>query len=80
MRGILILLGIVALILIVLLSLGMISFGQERAAQLPSVKIEGGQTPKFDVEVGKVDLTTTNKTVEVPTLQVEKAPAAAPVQ
>ena len=81
MRGILILLGIVALVVIVLLSLGMISFDQERAAQLPSVKIEGGQTPKFDVDVGRVDVTTTNKTVEVPTLQVEKAaPAPAPAQ
>ncbi len=81
MRGILILLGIVALVVIVLLSLGMISFDQERAAQLPSVTIEGGQAPKFDVDVGRVDVTTTNKTVEVPTLQVEKAaPAPAPAQ
>ena len=81
MRGILILLGIVALVVIVLLSLGMISFDQERAAQLPSVTIEGGQAPKFDVDVGRVDVTTTNNTVEVPTLQVEKAaPAPAPAQ
>lgn len=81
MRGILILLGIVALVVIALLSLGMISFDQERAAQLPSVTIEGGQAPKFDVDVGRVDVTTTNKTVEVPTLQVEKAaPAPAPAQ
>lgn len=76
MRGILILLGIAALIVIVLLALGMISFDQEQSAQLPTVKIEGGQAPKFDVDVGKVDVTTTNKTVEVPTLQVEKATGA----
>ncbi len=81
MRGILILLGIAALIVIALLALGMISFDQERSAQLPTVKIEGGQAPKFDVDVGRVDVTTTNKTLEVPTLQVEKAaPATPPAQ
>ncbi len=68
MRTILVALGLAALILVALMSFGMVSIDQTRPAVV--------QAPEFKADVGKVELGTTNKTVEVPTLQVEKAEGA----
>ncbi|MBB5699013.1 hypothetical protein [Sphingomonas yantingensis] len=68
MRTILVALGLAALILAGLMVTGMVSIDQTRPAVV--------QAPKFKADVGKVELGTTNKTVEVPTLQVEKADGA----
>lgn len=68
MRTILVALGLVALILAGLMVTGMVSIDQTRPAVV--------QAPEFKAEVGKVELGTTNKTLEVPTLQVEKAEGA----
>ncbi|KQN07252.1 MULTISPECIES: hypothetical protein [unclassified Sphingomonas] len=72
MRAILAILGLVALIGAGLMALGFISIDQTRTAALPSVKVEGGQAPKFDVDVSKVEVGTVNRTVEVPAISVEK--------
>ncbi len=72
MRTLLVLIGVAALILVGLMSLGFVSLDQTRTAALPTVKLEGGQTPKFDVDVGKVDVGTVNRTVEVPAISVER--------
>ncbi len=90
MRFLLVLIGLAALVFVVLLSLGMVTF-QTSPGTLPSVAVQGGKAPEFKAEVGKIELGTTNKTVEVPavttttktiavpTLQVEKpANAQAP--
>lgn len=68
MRTILVALGLAALILAGLMVTGMVSIDQTRPAVV--------QAPEFKADVGKVELGTTNKTVEVPTLQVEKADGA----
>lgn len=68
MRTILVALGLAALILAGLMVSGMVSIDQTRPAVV--------QAPEFKAEVGKVELGTTNKTLEVPTLQVEKADGA----
>ncbi|WP_294262427.1 hypothetical protein [uncultured Sphingomonas sp.] len=68
MRTILVALGLAALILAGLMVTGMVSIDQTRPAVV--------QAPEFKADVGKVELGTTNKTVEVPTLQVEKAEGA----
>ncbi len=68
MRTILVALGLVALILAGLMVTGMVSIDQTRPAVV--------QAPEFKADVGKVELGTTNKTLEVPTLQVEKAEGA----
>jgi hypothetical protein len=68
MRTILVALGLAALILAGLMVTGMVSIDQTRPAVV--------QAPEFKAGVGKVELGTTNKTVEVPTLQVEKADGA----
>lgn len=68
MRTILVALGLAALILAGLMVTGMVSIDQTRPAVV--------QAPEFEADVGKLELGTTNKTVEVPTLQVEKADGA----
>lgn len=77
MRTLLVLVGIAALVLLAGMATGFINIDQTRTASLP--RIEGGQAPKFEAEVGKIDLGTENKTVQVPTLEVQK-PADAPQQ
>jgi hypothetical protein len=57
---------------------GLINLNQTRDAKLPSVAVEGGQLPKFDADVAKVDVGTKNETVELPKVDVgttkEKVP------
>ena len=73
------LLGLIVLVLII----GglLIAFGLWRPAfisgSLPTVAVEGGKAPEFKPNLPKVDLTITNKTIAVPSLQVTQ-PAAAP--
>ena len=68
MRALLVLIGLAVVVLIVLMSLGMVSIGGGR---LPTVAVQPGTAPQVDV--GRIDVGTTNKTVAVPTIQVEKA-------
>ncbi|NJR78672.1 hypothetical protein [Sphingomonas corticis] len=70
MRALLVILGIAALVLLAALALGFVRLDQTQTAQLP--RIEGGQAPKFEADVGRIDVGTENKTVEVPRVSVEK--------
>ncbi|MCM8731023.1 hypothetical protein ACFO8O_08635 [Hephaestia sp. GCM10023244] len=83
MRTLLVLLGLVVVAIVLLMAFGMIDIDQTRTAQLPKVTIEGGQAPQFKADVGGIGVSTENKTVAVPTLEVRKAdnnvaPAPAP--
>lgn len=71
MRALLVLVGLAAIVVIVLMSLGMISIDGGR---LPRVAVQGGEAPKVDV--GKIDVGTVNKTIEVPQVSVTKADQA----
>jgi len=51
---------------------GFVSFNKTRDAQLPTVSVQGGQTPKFEANVATVDVGTKTENVEVPTVHVEK--------
>lgn len=62
MRTLLVLLGIVALVALAGLMTGFIKLDQTQTAQLP----------QFQATVGKVDVGTVNKTVEVPKVDVQK--------
>ena len=64
MRIVLVLLGIVLLVVAALMYFGMISIDQTR----PGVV----QAPQFHADVGKVTLGTEQKTVAVPTINVER--------
>ena len=68
MRAILVLIGLFALVLVALMAFGLVSVG---GGEAPTVTVEGGRAPSVDV--GRIDVGTTNKTVEVPTVSVEKA-------
>ena len=84
-RGLLVFIGLAVVVLVVLMAFGVVSLEQTRTASLPTVRVEGGQAPKFKADVGEVQLGTsqkrvevpevnmTNKTVAVPTVDVEKA-------
>ena len=73
MRGLLVLLGIVVLLAIAALQFGFVSFDQTRPSYV--------QAPAFKADVAKVSVGKETKTVEVPTINVEKpANSAAPAQ
>ena len=93
MRRIILILIIAVVALIVVFKLGLLSFIQQRPAQVPGVEVTsngvtatGGQTPTYKVETGTVAIGTRNATVAVPvpTLEVrgpgdnQAAPAPAP--
>src|SRR3546814_19042657 len=83
MRALLVLLGLAVVAVALLMAFGMIDIDQTKSAQLPKVTIEGGQAPRFQADVGRVDVGTENRTVAVPTIDVRKAdntvaPAPAP--
>ncbi len=80
MRALLVLLGLVVIAIVLLMAFGLIDIDQTRDATLPSVSIEGGQAPQFKADVGSIDVGTENRTVAVPTVNVEKAGDAAPQQ
>ena len=85
MRAILAILGLAAVVAVILMSLGMLNLNM-RSGALPEVKLEGGKAPAVEADVGKVRMGTTektiqvpkvvmeNKVVQVPTVEVEKAP------
>jgi uncharacterized protein YxeA len=64
MRTLLALLGIVALIVIALMYFGFINIDQTRPAVV--------QAPQFKADVARVSVGTENKTVAVPTVDVQK--------
>ena len=70
MRTLLVLVGIAALVVLAGMATGFIKLDQTRTASLP--RIEGGQAPKFEADVGKINVGTENKTVEVPVIDVQK--------
>jgi len=75
MRAILVILGLVAIAVVVLMQLGLLSMS---GGSLPTVAVQPGAAPQVDV--GRVDVGTTTRTVEVPKIQVEKADNAAAAQ
>jgi hypothetical protein len=71
---------ILAVILVIAgLATGLIDINQIRGARAPQiaatgngVTAKGGQAPAFDVETGSVKVGATQKTMTVPTFQVQK--------
>ncbi|MEH3157654.1 MAG: hypothetical protein PGN08_01310 [Sphingomonas taxi] len=64
MRTLLALLGIIALIVVALMYFGFINIDQTRPVVV--------QAPQFKADVARVSVGTENKTVAVPTVNVEK--------
>jgi len=64
MRTLLVLLGVVALVAVAAMYFGLISIDQTRPGSI--------QTPKFQADVARVSVGTENKTVAVPSINVQK--------
>ena len=78
MRKIILVLIIAIVALIAAIQLGLLSFRQDRPAQVPGVEVTsngitatGGQAPSFEVETGTVAVGTRNATVAVPVPTIE---------
>ncbi len=93
MRRIILVLIVAIVALIGAIQLGLLSFKQDRPAQVPGVEVTsngitatGGQTPSFEVETGTFAVGTRSATVAVPVPTIEvrnpndnrAAPAPAP--
>jgi len=78
MRPILIIVLVALVALLAAFGLGLIDIDQTKSGKLPEIKAQGGQLPGFDVKTGKVEVTTTNKTVDVPKVTTEKETVEVP--
>jgi hypothetical protein len=79
LRTIIFVLVIVILVVIAGIATGFLDINQIRGAQTPQISAtgngvtaKGGQAPAFEVETGSVKVGTQQKTVKVPTLEVQK--------
>jgi hypothetical protein len=79
MRAVLFILIIAVLVVIAGIATGFLDINQIRGARPPhiaatgnGVVARGGQAPAFDVETGSVKVGTTQTTVKVPTVVVQK--------
>jgi hypothetical protein len=79
MRILLVLLIIAVLVVIAGVATGYVDINQIRGAKAPQVSVtgngitaRGGQAPAFDVQTGSVRVGTTQTTVKVPALQVQR--------
>jgi hypothetical protein len=80
MRGLLVLIGLIALAVVVLMSVGMLNIQMEQGATMPTVTFnaKGGQLPRIKAETGSIGIGTTNKTVEVPTVEMKNTTVTLP--
>jgi len=79
MRAVLFILIILVLVVIAGVATGFLDINQIRGARTPQISAigngltaKGGQAPAFDVQTGSVKVGTQQKTVRVPTLEVQK--------
>jgi hypothetical protein len=77
MRFLLALVGIAALVVVALVSLGMLKI-DGFAGQLPSVSVAGGKAPEVEAKMATVEFGTANKSVEVPTVGTTTKTIAVP--
>ncbi|MFA6116235.1 MAG: hypothetical protein WC729_19720 [Sphingomonas sp.] len=67
MRALLALVGIAAVVVAILVSLGLLTL-KTTPGSLPSISVNGGAAPSVDANLATVSVGTTNKTIEVPTV------------
>lgn len=66
--------GIIVLLIVVWFAFTMINVDVTEEGALPEVSVDGGQLPKAEVTTGDIDIGTEEKTIEVPTIDVQPAP------
>ena len=79
MRAVIFVLILVILVVIAGIATGFLNINQIRGAQTPQISAtgngvtaKGGQAPAFDVQTGSVKVGTQEKTVKMPTIEVQK--------
>jgi hypothetical protein len=79
MRAVIFILILAVVIIVIAVASGFLDINQIRGAKAPDVTAtkngvtaKGGQAPAFEVETGSVKVGSTQTTVTVPTLQVQK--------
>lgn len=72
MRAILVLLVIVVLIGIGAIALGYVNVTQTKTAALPTISVQGGSAPAFNVQTANVSVGVENHVVQTPTVNVQK--------
>lgn len=72
-RTIAIIVLVVVLLALIAWATGLLDFRAEGALETPKVEVSGGELPSVDVKTADVDVGTKEVTVEVPTVNVEKA-------
>jgi hypothetical protein len=77
MRFLLAVVGIAALVVVALVSLGMLKINTS-AGSLPSINVAGGKAPEVDAKMATVEFGTANKQVEVPTVGTTTKTVAVP--
>ncbi|QIK41151.1 hypothetical protein [Pontivivens nitratireducens] len=63
--------GIIVAVLVVLGLFFFFDLNQTQDGELPNVEVTGGEMPEYDVDAGDVDVGTTERTVTVPTVDLE---------
>ncbi|WP_324260909.1 hypothetical protein U4960_12210 [Altererythrobacter sp. H2] len=58
------------------LALGACDVEQTEEGEMPEIEVEGGNMPEYNVDAPDVDVTTEERTVEVPVIDVEPADAS----
>jgi predicted S18 family serine protease len=71
-RAILVLLILVVLVAIAAIALGYVNVSQTKTASLPSISVQGGSAPAFNVQTANVSVGTENQVVQTPTINVQK--------
>lgn len=77
MRFLLALVGLAALAVVALVSLGMLKI-DTKAGSLPSVSMTGGKAPSVDAKMATVEFGTENKSIDVPTVTTTTKTVAVP--
>ena len=70
---------VVLLAVIALAAFGLLRVTQTRQAELPAVKVQGGQAPAYDVKTAKVDVGSKPVAVDVPKVSMTSTKVAMPV-
>lgn len=68
---------VMAALVIAAFAFGLIDINQTAETRMPDVSLQtsGGQAPVFDIDTATIDLGTEEKTIKVPTVDVDKAEA-----
>jgi len=72
MRGLLALIVIIILGLVVASATGLINLTSSGKLEAPKIEAKGGSVPNVDVNTGKINVGTENKSAEVPTVKTEE--------